>query len=535
MKFTRKHIAYLLFIISLCNAHLYAQESNKSNFADINYIRKSNALLTARNAAGLTGFNTLNITKASIDLAKDNGGFKDYHQSNNSRSYGVQAQSLTRLNDKVVFAGEFGYSNFLGENMTGSAFIDPNKTPFDIVELDATNSGNKQLETYRLNGAIGAAINSKLSLGGRLNYTAANYAKRKDLRHINKLLDMTINAGFLYKISPVLEAGLSYDYSRRIESVSFNVYGNTDRQYLSLIDFGAFYGRSELFGDYGYTGSTNPLKDIKQGASMIVNWSLNSDITWFNEFSFADRNGFFGEEGTSSIMLTKHAGLDLGYKGQLKIVRGKNEHHVSANAKYEKLDNKETIYRRVTSAGGINEIVYFGDRTVYEGDLLDIGLSYDLFVDVRNNRPSLEVNVSGNYLSSDKSVGLYPFFRNQKIDRLQLSTHAKKYFAIEKDALNIGFGLGYGKGGGDVSSDGVITTPSTDHVAPTSISLFLNQEFEYFTASRFNTNVTFEYIKPLPNNISAYAKLNYGLTYAPNVNYLGKTFNQVALSFGCYF
>lgn len=44
-----------------------------------------------------------------------------------------------------------------------------------------------------------------------------------------------------------------------METVGFGIYGTTDRQYTSLISFGGFYGRSEVFGESGYTSNTTPL------------------------------------------------------------------------------------------------------------------------------------------------------------------------------------------------------------------------------------------------------------------------------------
>lgn len=536
MKSISKYCIYALIAGVFIVNQSSAQELPKP-YADIEYIRKSNAWLTSKNAAGLNHFNAGNISNVEGYFKKEDGGFKNYFQSDNSQEYGVQADSYTRLNSKVVFSGGFGYQNFKGRNMTGSAFLDPYQNPFDIVELDADNMGTKELELYNLNGAVSSQLSSKWSIGAKLAYQTGNYAKRKDLRHVNKLLDMDLSAGVLYKISDLVDVGANYNYSRRIESMSFKTAGNKDKQYLSLISYGSFYGRKELFDQYGYTSSqsTNPLKDIRQGGSLQLNLNLNKNVTLFNEFSYADRTGFFGEEGTSSILLTKHNGSDLAYNGQLSIKANEIEHHISLKGSYNFLSNKTTIYRRETTIGGVNRIVYYGDREVFSGETTNVGLNYDLFIAVKDNRPTWAVNVNADYMRRDQSTGLYPFYRDQMINSYQFSGQVKRQFEKQKGAFNIGMGIGYGNGSGEMANDGTVATPSPDYIPPATMNQFLNEEYEFFTAGRIKGNLLFQYTRALQNNMSAFVKLNYTHTYAAKVINLDKHFNATNISIGCNF
>ena len=65
--------------------------------------------------------------------------------------------------------------------MGGSAFIDPYEQPFDIVEYTDTTRGVKNLETYRLAGAISTDLTHRVTLSAKVDYHAANYAKQKNL------------------------------------------------------------------------------------------------------------------------------------------------------------------------------------------------------------------------------------------------------------------------------------------------------------------------------------------------------------------
>lgn len=533
MRFKSKHFIYALFAGVFLTNQLSAQELAKP-YADIDYIRKSNAWLSSKNAAGLNHFNAGNISNAELFFKKEDGGFKNHFQSDNSQAYGIQADSYTRLNSKVVLSGGFGYQNFQGKNMTGSAFIDPYQNPFDIVEENTANKGTKQLELYNLNGAMSSQLSSKLSIGGKLDYQTGNYAKRKDLRHINKLLDLNLSAGLLYKISDLIELGANYNYSRRIESISFKVAGN-NQEYNSLISYGSFYGLLDRFDDSGYTSGTNPLRDIRQGGSLQLNLNLNKNVTLFNEFSYADRNGFFGEEGTSSTLLTKHNGSDFAYNGQLSLKGNEVEHHISLRGSYHLLSNRDNISLKQTTAGGVNVIVLYGDKEVFSGLTTNIGLNYDLFLAVKNNRPTWAINFSGDYMGIDQTSGLYPFYRDQKINSYLFSGQIKRQFEKEKGAFNIGLGMAYGLGSGEMAKDRIVATPSPDYALLVTMTQFLNEEYEFFTANRIRGNFTFQYTRPLENNMSAFVKLNYAHTYAPKVTYLDKHFNATHISIGCNF
>lgn len=536
MSFTSKYFLFAVLGGIFTTSPLFAQQA-ESTFSDINYIRKSNPFLNSNNAAGLSQYNGPNISIMEAFYNKSNGNFRNYHQSNNSQTFGLNTDAIKRINSKVVIEGGLSYENFKGKNMTGSTFIDPYVNPFDIVEWDEKNSGSKTLERYGLNGAIGTNLTDKLSVGGKLNYAASNYAKQRDLRHTNKLLDLNASVGLLYKLNDVLELGANYNYDRRIESITFKIYGNTDRVFMSLIDFGAFYGRNELFGSTGYTASssTSPLKDISQGGSVQLNINFNAQTKLYNQFTYGKRTGFFGEEGTSSILFNKHNGTNLAYNGTLSLKGSSIEQLIALDVDYSSLNNKESIFRQVTTTGGVNQIVYFGFKEVSTGDKLNVGLDYNVFLGVNNNLPKWTLNVKADYFSKDQNVNLYPYYRKQTINNYQVFAQVNRQIQRVKDAFNVGLGLGFGAGNGEMANDGVFVLPAAGNIAPASMDLFLNQEFEYFTADRLNANVAFKYTKALENNIGLFVKTNYALSYAPSVNYLGKYFGSAGVSIGCTF
>lgn len=536
MSFKNIYLVILLIGGVFCSANLVAQKTD-STFIDVNYVRRQNIWTYSKNAAGLKHFKLSKVSNAEVFLDKSNGEFKNFHQSNNSYEYGLKTNSIYRLNDKIVFDGEIAYSKFKGENMGGSTFIDPYKNPFDIVELDDNNKGSKGLETYNLSGALSAQLSSKLAIGGLINYQAANFAKAKDLRHINKLLDMDLSVGGIYQINNLIEIGATYNYDRRIESVFFKAYGNFQRGFASLINFGSFLGTLESFGESGYTqeNATRPLTNFGHGFSVQLNFNIGEKTQFFNEFTYSQPKGFFGEKGTASYLFTEHTSGKYSYQSVLAISRGKNEHQIALSANYCDLANHENIFRRETNPGGISRIVYFGQRDVLERQELNASLAYTLFKNIKYNNPVWEFNLIADYFRRQQTTNLYPFYRDQTINSYQANVNVKRNMIKAKEMYSFAIGLGYGSGSGIAKYDGLHVAPSSSQAAPTSMDLYLYQEFEYFTKPRVMADISLQYTKKMKQNIAPYAKLSYNYTKAFDTQFLGGSFGIAGASVGCNF
>ena len=529
-------IAFVLFFGGvLYSAKLAAQQDSVA--ADVAYVAKNNAWLFSNNAIGLKYFPLSKLSNAQLYLDKRDGDFKNYYQSNNSYRYGLAAESIYRLSPKVVVSGEINYHSFKGSNMAGSAFLDPYQNPFDIVEWDDTNKGTKKSESYKLAGALATQLNSRFSIGGKLNYLAENYAKTRDLRHVNKLLDMKLSLGGAYRLSNMIELGMNYNYFRRIESIYFNTYGNTDRIYNSLINFGSFFGRKELYSRNGYTAENlkRPLKNSTHGASMQLNFTPSSRVKWFNELTYGKRKGYYGENGTATILYTNHESETYQYKGQLSVTGGNIEHHLTLISDYKTLVNKENIFRRQTTAGGVDQIIYYGQSEALDQQQLEASLDYTIYKNVVNYRPKWAFSLKGNYFRRLQRATLFPFYRDQTINSYQASANVKRNIVKSTKMYSIGLGLGYGSGSGLANHDGLYAAPSDTQTAPASMDLYLYQEFEYFTKPRVSADLDLQYTRKLKRNISPYLKLNYSFTKAFDTQFLGGYFGIAGLSIGCIF
>jgi len=534
MRFNKIHSVILLIGGVLCSANLAAQQID-SAFWDVNYIRKQNVWMNAKNAAGLKYFKLPKVSNTEVFFNKSDGQFKNFHQSNNSYEYGLNAYSQYRLNKKIVFEGGFTYSNFKGKNMGGSAFIDPYKNPFDIVELDDNNKGTKGKETYSLNGAVSAELTSKFTVGGRINYQTANFAKAKDLRHTNKLLDMELSIGGTYQLNDVVEIGANYNYDRRIESIVFKTYGNYEKAISTLISFGAFYGRLETFGEYGYTydNATRPLTNFSHGFSIQLGLNFNQKIKLFNEFTYGKPKGFFGEKGTASIVLAEHIGEKYAYNGMLSVSGDKNEHQIALTANYHTLSNYDNSDRRETNPGGASSVTLLG-KEVLDKQQFEASLSYTFFKDIKYENPAWVFDVNVNYFRRQQTAKIYPFYRDQTINSYQANANVKRNLIKAQQMYSFTLGLGYGSGNGIAKYDGFYIAPSGSEV-PKDMNMYLYQEFDYFTTPKVMVNVGLQYTKKFKQDITPYAKLNYHYTKAFDTQFLGSNYGIVGASIGCNF
>ena len=507
---------------------------------DFDGVRASEPWLTGYNASGLVRLpkDVPQISFAEIYALKNNGDFLNYYQSNNSFTFGAQTESFFRINHKVVMYGKMDYHNFTGQNMGGSAFIDPYYHAFNLVEANPDNTGQKNMEHYRLVGGVGVGLTSRFSMGAKIDYQAANYTKHKDLRHDNRMLDLTAAAGVAYSLD-FLDLGANYIYRRSVESVEFKRFGSTDRLYSTLVDFGAFYGRTELLGESGYTNDKTPAFSQFQGAALQLNLKLGVRLGFLNEFSYLLRTGRFGNRSpfNNKVCYSEHDGNELAYSGLLSYFQNQNQHLLSLKFHRDQLSNFENLYRRQTDPdGGGTDIIYYGNTQVMERTFTSFSLEYTGRLNISNYCPSWELKAGADYANRQQTVTIFPFYRKQDLNFWNVYLLANKRITVRKNQYGITLGVRYGGGGGDMKNDGLYATPSEDTRVPYSSDFNLQREYEYLTAQRVAANLSGIYSRMINPKVKGYIRLAYEFTHALEVEYLpGNQFHNLMLAVGCGF
>lgn len=523
----------------ICSA-LYSNAQEKSAWTDLHFIRQSEAWLSGNNAAGLKYTPVDTISEISFSGAFDKGSFVNYNQSNQSYSYGAQAESYFRLNKKVVLFGSISYDNFIGKNMGAAAWIDPGFAPFNLVEYVGTTRGEKSMETYHLTGATAIDLSKKLTVGGKIDYLAANYVKKKDLRHFNMLMDLNLSLGAIYQIGGFAELGLNYDYRKRVEETNFDSYGNTDRTYSTLISWGTFCGQVEGFGSEGFTGEgdNNPLVDKINTLSLQFKLNINHRLRLFNEFTINKREGYFGVKSDQRKVYTEHSADLLAYKGCLSYTREKALHLLHLQASNDKLENwKNNYYFDYDFESDVTYVKYNTPIKVLLRTNRQASVEYQLHIDYDDFNPKWSIIAGADYTTREQKVSVYPLYRNQTVNQIIGRLNIKRNFVLGKNLYTFLFGGRFSDGSGTPLDAGTYAGSADDTSTLRSTDFNLYREFEYLTATCIIAQTGFKFSRLLKQSkINAFAGINYERTNAADVEFInGDTFNSVSLSVGCSF
>jgi len=501
----RRILTYLILLggIILVPYRLFAQYSTKSDsllLRDFEYVKHGNVWLSSDNASGLTQFSSRNINQADVYARYAKGGLVDYSDATRSLNVGANVESYFRLSSRTVVYGTMSYDNFSGKNMLGSAFINTSRLPFNIVEDSLTNPGKKHRDTYRLVGAVGSKVWRQLSLGAKIDFTAANYAKYKDLRHKNKMLDMTLTAGLSAPVTSFLTIGANYYYRRNIESVIFSMYGKNEKTYKSLIEYGAFIGLPEGFGNAGLTDKTTemPFVNEYQGATVQLELRPTRSLSFYNSFRMTYRDGYYGRKSPYTITFTNHSSHCYTYEGQLSYKAASLSHIVDASVDVENLENRFNIYRSLTNEAGASYNNYYGDTKSADKVWINWHAGYTANLNVRGELPSWILNLSVSGIQRKQTAYLYPYFRRQNIKNVQTQLAVCRNQMIGKGVLSLSLQFAYLNGSGEPYEDGTFATPSDKQSDPDNVNAYLYREYQYLTASQYSVggNVKYSFIMP---------------------------------------
>lgn len=526
------YIIFLAFISAVIYTNkVTAQEKNK--WVDFTYVKNANSWLTSENAAGLdkSGIEKMSTIKTFYNRGK--GDFLNFYQSDDSYTLGAETESFYRLN-KLVFYGKMKYTNFSGKNMGGSTLFNPYFSPFDIVEFADSTAGKKKMETYHLTGAISVPINQKLVLGITAGYTTVGYYKIKDLRHTNDIMNLKTTAGLSYSVDKIATIGANYYFRKRTENTLYQTEGNTDQQFNSLINYGAFFGKQEKFGQDGLTGDddNNPFVDFIHGVSFQVDLSPANNIHFFNELGIKWRSGYFGKKSSVDVQYTTHQVNTIHYKGKLSFTESEALHHLAFKFKREDWVNFENSYQESTSPGGNTTVLYYGKNVVLDRILSEASLAYTGNLNVINYNPEWVVHAEVSLWRRDQIATIYPFFRIQDIKQLSAIANLKKNIIRNNNMYSIYLGLKYGTGSGKQKVDGSFANASHNYAT---LNKYLFREYDYLTAERGSGIIAFRYTKAFPEHYRIYAELNYDYTKAFNVTYTGDSFGSLSLEIGYLF
>ena len=124
----------------------------------------------------------------------EDGGFKPPHGGRDVWTAGVRAASLMDLPRTTLF-GNVRFEQRNAREVMGSLFLQPDYYPVDVLVF---TPGPKTRQTYSVSGGLAREMSENWVFGVRGDFESANYATRKDIRHTNYALDLSVSPGILY-------------------------------------------------------------------------------------------------------------------------------------------------------------------------------------------------------------------------------------------------------------------------------------------------------------------------------------------------
>ena len=340
-----------LFLIALSSVSDVRGQRSFTLEQDRNY------WLTSSSPAALTSFSVPSISSGSLFYAYENGdAFKPLQGSKNN-IFGARVRSYTRLSDKVVVYGNISYSNNSVSEMAVSMLIPTDELiPFDLKEESSENKGNKRFEYFNLEGKTGWKLTRLLSLGAGIDYSTGSYAKFRDLRHTNTLMDLDVSGNVFLTITNSFNLGAGFEYRRRTETLKFDTFGTTDKVFRTIIDYANGYGPVETYGGEGFTDSTHELPLFSDYLGLNVQASFKN---LFFDWTYLRRNGYYGRKSQYTALHSTHSGNFFKWNFRCYLKRNPSSLiMIDLKAHSELLRTFRTNYRKVTASIN-NSVTYY--------------------------------------------------------------------------------------------------------------------------------------------------------------------------------
>lgn len=517
-----KRLIILIFLT--CALKGIAQDSLL--LRDYQFAKQQDSWLTSTNAAALTRFDKQNISEAELSLTHQRGGFTNFYGSPNMLQASAGIESYFRLTKRTVLTGSISYNNLSGKEMAGSAFtILPSKSsafnlssvswresgesslhPFDIIEDSLGNEGDKHLDVYRLSGGFGTDIYKGLSLGAGLTYTAANYAKYKDLRHQNKYMDLQLSAGIYGPVASWCSIGLNYLYHRNVESVSFSTYGTSDKVYVSLVSYANFMGHVEQFGSSGYTDKSRemPLVTNEHGGSL--QFSLNfAPFTIFASGTYSHANGYYGRKSPYTITYSTHEGEQLALNTRLTYEPTNtsdfksSRHSLDLSFRSSTLRTDANTYVEKQNESGASYYDYYSPTKLSNKLLQSASALYSLDLDINGEIPTWTFQAGMSRNKRKQTAYVHPYLRRQELKSTEWTIAFTRNLIFNKGVWSFTLGGSYLKGDGDPYEDDTFQKPSDKQMPPHTMEAYLMREYQYLTAAQYCVGGQMKYAFIFPN------------------------------------
>lgn len=352
-------------------------------------------------------------------------------------------------------------------------------------------------------GGIAVPLNDRLTVGAKMDFESDNYAKRKDIRHTNYRLDMTVTPSAVLRLDK-WTVGAAMIFSKNSESIQAEQIGTaTADSYYAFLDKGMMYGVQQVWNGSGIHLSESGLdrfavKEYSYGASAqierpLADGALYADIEWLAS------SGGVGEKSYTFFRFPgRSVTARLGYRHETG--NGTNIFRIRYN--WFRQWNNEYVIDKVSS-GGVTVPVTYGHNRIFERRRMRVATEYSFYGTGQLSwlyRIHAEAGYAkGNELSS--AVYPYSFKGNEEI----VSASAAAQFRLGR--FRLGCGLDFLKGFRDETAG--MTGEGADHGAsPFRPESWYNLWNEWENAARLGAALSLRYDFSIGKTRGLYAEVS---------------------------
>ena len=436
-------------------------------------VLKSNFWNDSKNVTGVRQ-DTVSRSYAEAYGKYEGGDFRDTWQASEGWSAGAVTASIRHM-EKVSLAGSFSFEQTEGYGMCGSMFIKPGFYPVDVLEF---TPGRKTLQTYAFDGGISYDLTKSWRIGAKMDFESANMAKRKDLRHSNWRLDMTVAPGFMYHAGD-LALGANYLFRKTSETVEAEQVGTAASSYYAFLDKGMMYGVYSVWSGSGLhlheAGvMALPVKDFSNGAALQMQYK-----GLFAEIEYLRTSGVIGEK---EYIWFRFPGNEVGARLGYKHIGAKSEHYARLGLGWKGLGLDESILEKV-SENGVTTVYYHGSNRILARESWRLAPEYEYITSALELHAEASLDWTGS-LSSQ----MYPYAYYQSL----MTWKAGADMILHLGRFDLGAAASLA-GGSVNEEDMMVSGTSGVQTSPFRLEDWYDRQMEYRTASRMNAGLSLRY------------------------------------------
>lgn len=476
----------LLFCLLLCSAALSAQTYEQA--------MRRHVWSTSENVNGMR-HDTVSVSYAELRGTYETGRFRDTWQPRRAWTAGAATATVRHL-DNMTLVGGFSFTQTEGYEQCGSMFIEPGYFPVDVMEF---TPGRKTLQTYRFNGGLSYDYTYDLKFGAMMDYEASNIAKRKDLRHSNSHLDMTISPGLTWvERESGIVLGVNYVFRKLSETVKPELVGSKETSYHAFLDKGMMYGVYSVWSGSGLhldEAGVNgfPVKELHSGLAFQLQYR-----DFYAEVQF-DR--FTGTVGEKDFIWFRYPGMELSAHAGYKFRTGDVAHYTRLEYGWKDMDMNESVLEKITE-GGVTNVHNHGTNRILSTADWYLRPEYEYVSDVFDILAKM--NLEGSHSVSSQ---MYPYVYKGGLVTWSLGAEAKFYlgnvdwsFWKFLDFLNwydfSGWELDAGfryRGGASAERGRLVADATGVQTQPFRLQEYYDMQMEYAKASAIGINLALRY------------------------------------------